>query len=274
MYPALTISAISHASPTQVTTAAHGLVVGATYRAVFSGTNSSPVLDGEQELTVTGTTTFTVPVAVTGAGTAGTVNLSAFATLDDLNKDLGSDNNNYGPEWNIGKVALLDDTTAEFEREIGRARGNSGDFSVVALGSSQRMFTGKVGPTNLLPIDDCVSISAVSAGGVTFVQGTDFLPFPLNGTPYTGLLTLAGRSWSRIYGDNLVTASWGLFSRCPGDLHRAVLVEATRAFLSARAGTSDNIGLTPFGTVVTAKAFTSKSWQLIQTYGFGGGMLR
>ena len=274
MYPALTAVTISAANPTVITTLAHGLVVGASYRTVFSGTNCTPSLDGEQEITVTSTTQFTVPVAVTGAGTAGTVNLTAFATLDDLNKTLGSDNNNYGPEWNIGKVSLIDDTTAEFEREITRARGGSGAVCLLALGTSQRMYTGKVGPTNLLPIDDCVSVSAVTADGLALVQGTDYLPFPLNGTPYTGLLALPGRSWSGSYGGNIVTASWGLFTRCPGDLHRAVLVEATRAFLSARAGYSDAIGLTPFGSVVTAKAFTSKSWQLIQTYGFGGGMLR
>ena len=273
MYPTLTATTITAANPTVITTLAHGLWVGATYRAIFSGTDCTPSLDGEQEITVTSTTQFTVPVAVTGAGTAGTVNLTAFATLDDLNKTLGSDNDNYGPEWNIGKVSLIDDTTAEFEREIGRARGGS-NFAVVALGSSQRMFTGKPGPTNLLPIDDCTSVASVVVSGQTWVSGTDYLPFPLNGTPYTGLLALPGRSWSGSYGGSLVTASWGLFTRCPGDLHRAVLVEATRAFLSARAGDSDAIGLTPFGSVVTAKAFTSKSWQLIQTYGFGGGMLR
>ena len=121
MYPTLTATRITAANPAVITTAAHGLWAGATYRAIFSGTNCTPSLDGEQEITVTSTTQFTVPVAVTGAGTAGTVNLTAFATLDDLNKTLGSDNDNYGPEWNIGKVSLIDDTTAEFEREIGRA---------------------------------------------------------------------------------------------------------------------------------------------------------
>jgi hypothetical protein len=65
-----------------------------------------------------------------------------------------------------------------------------------------------------------------------------------------------------------------MFPRCPNDLRLAVITEATRSFLGARAGYNDNIGLTPFGSVVTAKAFTSKSWELINTYSFGAGMLR
>ena len=274
MYPALAVVTISAANPTVIATAAHGLVVGATYRVTFSGTNSTPSLDGEQDITVTSTTQFTVPVAVTGSGTAGTVNFAAYCTLLDLNTSLGSDNNNYGPEWNIGKVGIIDAVSAEFDREIARARGITTSWSVVALGASQRMYTAKVGPTALLPIDDCIAVSAVTSGGLALVSGTDYLPFPLNGGTYTGLLVMAGRSWSSTYGGNLVTARWGMFARCPNDLRLAVITEATRSFLSARAGYSDNIGLTPFGTVVTAKAFTSKSWQLIQTYGFGAGMIR
>ena len=65
------ITANSLANPTVVTTAvAHGLTTGDLV--FFSGSNSTPVIDGSRAVTVISTTTFSVPVNVTVAGTAGT----------------------------------------------------------------------------------------------------------------------------------------------------------------------------------------------------------
>lgn len=59
------------ANPTVVTTAVpHGLTTG--QKVLFSGSNSTPSLNGEQTVTVTSATTFTVAVNVTVAGTTGT----------------------------------------------------------------------------------------------------------------------------------------------------------------------------------------------------------
>jgi hypothetical protein len=64
------ISTNTLANPTVVTTdAAHGLTTGDLVQIV--GSNSTPAIDGTRTVTVTGATTFTVPVNVTGAGTAG-----------------------------------------------------------------------------------------------------------------------------------------------------------------------------------------------------------
>ena len=49
----------------------HGLTTG--HKVVISGSNSTPSLNGTHTVTVLSTTTFSVPVNVTGAGTAGTV---------------------------------------------------------------------------------------------------------------------------------------------------------------------------------------------------------
>lgn len=63
------ITAISAANPTEITSAGHGLTTG---ESIFIyNTDSTPALQGEYEVTVTGTNTFTVPVEVLGAGTTG-----------------------------------------------------------------------------------------------------------------------------------------------------------------------------------------------------------
>lgn len=67
----VTISGNTAANPTVVTTAtAHGLATGQTI--TISGSNSTPSLNGAQVVTVISPTTFSVPVNVSVAGTAGT----------------------------------------------------------------------------------------------------------------------------------------------------------------------------------------------------------
>ena len=69
----LTISAISTANPTQVTTGAHGQAAG-TFVVHITGSNSTPVIDGTYTATYVDATHFTIPVNVTGGtSNAGTV---------------------------------------------------------------------------------------------------------------------------------------------------------------------------------------------------------
>ena len=68
----LTISSNTVAAPTVITTsAAHGMATDDLV--VITNSNSTPSINGTYEVTVTGTTTFTIPVKVTSAGSAGTV---------------------------------------------------------------------------------------------------------------------------------------------------------------------------------------------------------
>jgi len=68
------------ANPTVITTAsAHGLITGA--KVLISGSNSTPSIDGIHTVTVLSATTFSIPVDVTSAGSAGTV-----TALDDTNE--------------------------------------------------------------------------------------------------------------------------------------------------------------------------------------------
>lgn len=72
----IAIASISVANPTVITTSVpHGLISGISY--TIGGTTTTPTVEGSQLVTVTGFTTFTVPVNVTvgqttKAGTVGT----------------------------------------------------------------------------------------------------------------------------------------------------------------------------------------------------------
>lgn len=69
--PSVAITSSSVANPTVITSPAHGLVTGDVI--VISGhSGSTPTINGERIVTVTGVNTFTIPVNVTVAGTGGT----------------------------------------------------------------------------------------------------------------------------------------------------------------------------------------------------------
>src|SRR5690349_5193666 len=73
---AIAISSSSVANPSTITTStAHGFSTGDTV--VISGhTGSTPSINGQQTITVTDATHFTIPVNVTVGGTGGTVGLA------------------------------------------------------------------------------------------------------------------------------------------------------------------------------------------------------
>lgn len=62
--PAIDIASVTAVNPAEVTTVVpHSLVSGATY--TITGTTTDPTINGSRVVTVTGPTTFTVPVTVT-----------------------------------------------------------------------------------------------------------------------------------------------------------------------------------------------------------------
>lgn len=73
MGAAVNLTSSSIANPTVITTAtAHGLTTGDTV--LIAGHTSTPTINGSRVVTVTGTTTFTIPINVTtGGGAAGTM---------------------------------------------------------------------------------------------------------------------------------------------------------------------------------------------------------
>lgn len=99
-----TISAISTANPTVVTTStAHGLLTGR--NVAISASNSINNINGNWDVTVTGSTTFTIPTEIDTSGSTGTVitNINSFADIagcyniiiQKLNTDTGVSFSNY-----------------------------------------------------------------------------------------------------------------------------------------------------------------------------------
>jgi len=64
-----TITGNTAANPTVISSTAHGLATND--QVVITGSNSTPTIDGTYTVTVTGANTFTIPVNVSNAGTAG-----------------------------------------------------------------------------------------------------------------------------------------------------------------------------------------------------------
>lgn len=62
-----TITGITEADPTEITSAAHGLETGDVI--TISGSDTTPSIDGDHEITRTGANTFTIDVNVTSDGT-------------------------------------------------------------------------------------------------------------------------------------------------------------------------------------------------------------
>ena len=112
-----------------------------------------------------------------------------------------------------GFSATLDVWIEAMSRVIDKITNRSVGF--VASGSAtERSYFGD--STNILLIDDCVSIDSITAGETdptTLVEGTDYRVLPLNGTPKTRVQKIGGR-WSKhtIYN---VDADWGYASAVP-----------------------------------------------------------
>lgn len=78
------VTSSSVASPTVITTgAAHGLVTG-DYVTISGHAGSVPDINGTYQVTMLTATTFSIPVAVTTAGTGGTAAEVTFATIGEI----------------------------------------------------------------------------------------------------------------------------------------------------------------------------------------------
>lgn len=162
----------------------------------------------------------------------------------------------------------------------GRASFDQGDAAIVVLPMiqgvatipSERLF--RPTPTaygRTMMIDDCVEVTDVNvytAGHVlsNVLTPADYQPYPLRGLPIEGLKHIVG-DWPEeptyVIG---VTARWGYALEIPADVKEGATIEAIRAHFSGLAGNDDRIGVTPFGKIMTSKAFTSKFQQLAHDY--------
>lgn len=131
------ISSNTAANPSVVTTATpHGLSSGQTI--VISGSNSTPSLNGSQVVTVTGASTFTVPVNVTVAGTAGSFATANVSVLigEPVNAvytaSIKVDASNTGYNFNQATIAIADSKGGTSGYNFNTAQSVS-DQSVIQL---------------------------------------------------------------------------------------------------------------------------------------------
>ncbi len=161
---------------------------------------------------------------------------------------------------------------------LGNSSLNQNDAAIVVLANIQGV---DVTPTErkfsatpslygfLLVIDDCVEITEVKvySDASTSVVFTDYELYPLRGLPIEGIRRTDGKDWpiSPIYTG--VTARWGHRTEIPYDVRETAIIEVIRSHFSGQAGNDDRLGMTPFGRVITSKAFTDKFKSLKYDYG-------
>ena len=207
--------------------------------------------------------------------------MTPYCTADGVRANFGGDVPNIGPEYTGVLTKKCDQVSSDIDRMVTQARGISGPWSFVADSTAtERLFLAPAGSRRFLPIDDAVEITQVriyAPGGAvsrTLVAGTNYRPWPLNGAlPITALLWAAG-AWPELPYLIGVTAKWGYGLNIPPDVQEAAEIEVIRSYLADRAGQDDRIGMSPFGSIITAKAFTSKLKQLVSDYSHGAGFLR
>ena len=244
------------------------LAVQGTYVADWAGTVGGLAVGGSDS----------VDVVVSGGSITPFV---VYCTPTDVRTRLAGDIPNMGTEYDAVLAAKCDEVTADINRMVAQARGISGAWSFVAdTTATERLFMAPAGNVRLLPIDDCVEITRVaiysSTGSLvrTLTAGTDYLPTPVNGAlPITGLLMISG-AWSEMPYRIGVTMRPGYGLLLGPDVREAAAIEVVRSFIGDRAGQNDTIGMTPFGSIIVAKAFTSKLRQLVSDYSMGAGFMR
>lgn len=205
----------------------------------------------------------TVQAALEALSTVGAGNVSVFGFA--------------GGPWTVD---FAGDLTGPRPSMTGRATTDQADASIVVLPAIQGV---SVVPSarqfrstpelygEILPIDDCVEVVEVRtiSLGVTsriWTPGVDYLPLPSRGTPIEALKCLVD-PWPEWPDVVEVEARWGYRAEVPTDVRETTTIEVIRSHFSGLVGNDDRLGMTPFGSVITSKAFTSKFRELTQEYG-------
>jgi hypothetical protein len=202
-----------------------------------------------------------------------------YCDLDDIKNRLAGDGINMSADYDGTIRDKCTEVSADIDRMVAQARGQTAPWSFLADDTaSERLFQAKPGNALLLPIDDCVEVTVVtlySAPGIVsrvLVPVTDYLPIPLQGSPIIALKRASG--WPAYPGLTGVTSRWGYADAIGADVRKATIIEVIRSYLGDRSGNDDRIGMTPFGSIITAKAYTSLVRQLISDYSRATGGLQ
>lgn len=177
-----TITGSTVANPTVITTGiAHGYTSGMTV--THASTNSTPNTDGARVVTVLSTTTYSVPVNVTVAGTTGTSRDSTAPLLSVTNIDL------LAPQGLSGVLNLNTENLYEYSLT---QTGETFDmfFSIVRTRASGEVRT-IYGPAAITLSKDIVDPSTlVPVAGASYFTSTQSLNYFLNSGDALGITSL------------------------------------------------------------------------------------
>jgi len=233
------INFISAGNPAQVTTdAAHGFANGTIVNIINS--NSVPSADGTYSVTVTGPTTFTIPVEVTVAGSAGsavignsnnqTAKVNAIYTVGGVEQapvtvlhwDSDSEGltpgNFFHPD-NTNEQVTLDNAAlsvpanaqaVRFEFSLTEARNDwwwaidNLDFTVNGTQAFAENFENpgslQAAPTENPPVTECAYFSTVAAQGANLTVDNSLLTNCIQGDDFYGFNAWVVDAWSRALG--------------------------------------------------------------------------
>lgn len=203
---------------------------------------------------------------------------AAYCTVEQVKQRMSGDVPVVSTAWD----SVISDAIAEvsdlINEEVRNVRGQAPGWSFLPGVPVTSRYTGSAGGSSLLLIGDSVAVSSVAIldpqGNLvqTLAYGADWLPWPLNGLPITGLQLLNG-VWPWYPGAVQVGRTPGYGTALPSSVTSASIAEVIRAVRAGQAGEDDRLGMTPYGSVVVSKALLQSTMRMVQRYRLGSGLL-
>ncbi len=204
---------------------------------------------------------------------------SPYCTVDQVKQRMSGDVPTVSDAFDGVISDAIDDVSDMIDQEVRNLRGEGEGWSFLPATQATYRYSGRPGGSRLLLINDAVAVASVtlldSQGNFlqSLLPNVDYLPYPLNGLPITGLQLTHG-DWPWYPGGVSVVLTRGYGATVPPNVTNAVIQEVIRAVRGGQAGEDDRLGMTPYGTVVVSKALLQSTLRLCQRYRFGAAMLR
>lgn len=200
-----------------------------------------------------------------------------YCSLLDVKQLMTGDVPTSSDAWDTTIGNVIDQVTDLINAEVRNLRGQPEGWSFLPGTDTASRYTGQ--GSALLPIDDSVAVSGVSllddVGNVIQVLtlGRDYQPWPINNLPITALRRIAA-CWPSNYAGVLVNRTPGYGMTVPPNVALTAAQEVIRSIRGGQAGEDDRLGMSPFGSVVVAKALLQSTQRMLARYRYGAGLLR
>ena len=207
------------------------------------------------------------------------IETAAYCTVEQVKQRQSGDTPVISGEWDATITEAIAEVSDLINEEVRTARGQGPGWSFLPGTPTTSRYTGRAGGSRLVLIDDSVAVSSVTIldaqgnASQVLTAGTDYLPYPLNGLPITGLVLTSG-VWPWYQGGVQVGRTPGYANALPSNVTNATIAEVIRAIRAGQAGEDDRLGMTPYGSVVVSKALLQSTVRMCQRYRYGAGFLR